>query len=69
MLSGDFSNLSIMENIECDTDTRIYAVGFKKGSQLVEKVNDALKQLYENGKISKESLGKIYQCHLAFDSL
>ena len=38
-------------------------IGHKDG------VTYGLEELYENGKISKESLGKIYQCHLAFDSL
>ena len=46
---GDYANLSIVEAIELDSE--IYAVGFKKGSELTEKVNAAIKQLWENGKL------------------
>ncbi|MBP3591680.1 MAG: transporter substrate-binding domain-containing protein [Clostridia bacterium] len=46
---GNYTDLSIVEAIELDSE--IYAVGFKKGSELTAKVNDAIKQLYENGKL------------------
>lgn len=46
---GDYKDLSIVEAIELDSE--IYAVGFKKDSDLTEKVNAAIKQLYENGKL------------------
>ena len=46
---GDFANLSIVEDIELDSE--IYAIGFKKGSELTEKVNAAIKELEENGKL------------------
>ncbi len=46
---GDYENLSIVEAIELESE--IYAVGFKKGSELTAKVNDAIKQLWENGKL------------------
>lgn len=46
---NDYSNLSIVESIELDSE--IYAVGFKKGSELTAKVNAAIKTLEENGKL------------------
>ncbi len=46
---GDYADLAIVEAIELDSE--IYAVGFKKGSDLTAKVNDAIKQLEENGKL------------------
>ena len=46
---GDYQNLSIVEAIELESE--IYAVGFKKGSELTEKVNAAIKELEENGKL------------------
>ena len=46
---GDYKDLTIVESIELDSE--IYAVGFKKGSELTAKVNDAIKQLFDNGKI------------------
>ncbi|MBQ7399824.1 MAG: transporter substrate-binding domain-containing protein [Clostridia bacterium] len=46
---GDYSDLAIVEAIELESE--IYAVGFKKGSDLTAKVNDAIKTLEENGKL------------------
>jgi polar amino acid transport system substrate-binding protein len=46
--SGDYSDLMIA-NITLDNE--VYAVGFKKGSDLRDKVNNALKELYEEGKL------------------
>lgn len=46
---GDFAGLSIVDAIELESE--IYAVGFKKGSDLTARVNDAIKQLDENGKL------------------
>ena len=43
------ADLAIVEAIELDSE--IYAVGFKKGSDLTAKVNDAIKTLNENGKL------------------
>jgi polar amino acid transport system substrate-binding protein len=48
---GDYSDLAIVEAIELDSE--IYAVGFKKGSDLTEKVNAAIKELEENGKLAE----------------
>ncbi len=47
--TGDFESLAIVEAIELESE--IYAVGFKKGSELTAKVNDAIKQLEANGKL------------------
>ena len=46
---GDYADLAIVESIQLESE--IYAVGFKKGSELTAKVNDAIKQLEENGKL------------------
>ena len=46
---GDYEDLTIVEDIELASE--IYAIGFKKGSKLTEKVNAAIKQLDENGKL------------------
>ena len=46
---NDYADLAIVEAIELESE--IYAVGFKKGSDLTAKVNDAIKQLEENGKL------------------
>ena len=46
---GDYEDLAIVEAIELDSE--IYAIGFKKGSDLTAKVNDAIKKLEENGKL------------------
>ena len=47
--NGDYADLAIVEAIELDSE--IYAVGFKKGSELTAKVNEAIKTLEENGKL------------------
>ena len=47
--NGDYADLAIVEAIELESE--IYAIGFKKGSDLTAKVNDAIKQLEENGKL------------------
>ena len=46
---GDYADLAIVEAIELDSE--IYAVGFKKGSELTAKVNEAIITLQENGKL------------------
>lgn len=46
---GNYDDLSIVEGIELDSE--IYAIGFKKGSDLTAKVNAAIKELEENGKL------------------
>ena len=47
--NGDYADLAIVDAIELDSE--IYAIGFKKGSDLTAKVNDAIKQLDANGKL------------------
>jgi polar amino acid transport system substrate-binding protein len=47
--SGDYADLSIA-NITRDYE--VYAVGFKKGSDLRDKVNNAFKELYDEGKMA-----------------
>jgi polar amino acid transport system substrate-binding protein len=54
--SGDYSDLMIA-NITLDFE--VYAVGFKKGSDLRQKVNKALKELYDEGKLME--LAKKYK--------
>ena len=46
---GDYADLAIVEAIELPAE--YYAVGFKKGSDLTAKVNEAIKTLDENGKL------------------
>jgi polar amino acid transport system substrate-binding protein len=47
--NGDYADLAIVDAIELESE--IYAIGFKKGSDLTAKVNDAIKQLEKNGKL------------------
>ena len=49
--NGDYTDLAIVEAIELDSE--IYAIGFKKGSDLTAKVNAAIKTLEENGTLMK----------------
>jgi polar amino acid transport system substrate-binding protein len=46
---GDYEDLMIVETITLSAE--YYAVGFKKGSELTAKVNEAIKTLNENGKL------------------
>jgi len=46
--SGDYSDLMIA-NITLDFE--VYAVGLKKGSDLTQKINSVLKELYDEGKL------------------
>ena len=46
---GDYEDLAIVEAIELDSE--IYAVGFKKGSDLTAKVNVAIKELEADGTL------------------
>lgn len=48
---GDYTDLMIVDTIELDSE--VYAVGFEKGSELTAKVNEAIKTLFENGKIAE----------------
>lgn len=46
---GDYADLVIVDDIKLSAE--YYAIGFKKGSELTEKVNAAIKQLDESGKL------------------
>lgn len=46
---GDYPDLVIVDDIKLEPE--IYAIGFKKGSKLTEKVNKAIKELEKNGKL------------------
>lgn len=46
--SGDYSDLAVA-NITLDSE--VYAIGFKKGDALRQKVNDAIKALYDAGTL------------------
>ena len=46
--SGDYSDLVIAD---ITLDFEVYAVGFTKGNELRDRVNQALKELYEEGKM------------------
>ena len=48
---GDYADLMIVEDIQLASE--IYAIGFEKGSDLTAKVNDAIKTLFDNGKIAE----------------
>ena len=45
---GDYSDLVIAD---ITLDTEVYAIGFKKGNDLRDKVNTAMKELYDEGKL------------------
>ena len=49
--SGDFANLAIATGIDLAGEE--YAIGFRKGSDMVEKVNAAIKELIESGKLEE----------------
>ena len=54
--SGDYSDLTVA-NIELESE--VYAIGFKKGDALRQKVNDAMKELYSDGTLLE--LAKKYE--------
>ena len=48
---GNYADLAIVEAIELESE--IYAIGFKKNSDLTAKVNAAIKTLEQNGKLKE----------------
>ena len=48
--STSFSDLAVVPNIELSKEE--YGIGFRKGSDLVPQVNNALKELTENGTVA-----------------
>jgi polar amino acid transport system substrate-binding protein len=63
--SGDYSDLTIA-NITLDFE--VYAVGFKKGSDLRDKVNNALRELYNEGKIKELAVKYKLEDSFVFDT-
>ncbi len=53
---GNYTDLQIVDDIKLDSE--IYAIGFKKGSKLTEKVNKAIKELEADGTLA--TLAKKY---------
>ena len=47
--TGDYSDLAIAD---ITLDSELYAIGFKKGSNLVKKVNDAILELDKSGELA-----------------
>ncbi len=48
---GDYANLMIVDALSSDVE--YYAIGFKKGSELTEKVNEQLEKLGKDGTIEE----------------
>ena len=48
---GNYASLSMVDAIELESEE--YSIGFKKGSDLTEKVNGALKELAADGTMMK----------------
>ena len=48
---GDYSDLQIVDALSSDVE--YYAIGFKKGSELTDKVNEQLEKLAADGTIEK----------------
>lgn len=48
---GDYADLAMADGIQIESEQ--YAIGFKKGSELTEKVNGAIKKLSEDGTLKK----------------
>ena len=46
--TGDYTDLTIAD---IELGAEVYAVGFKKGSDLTAKVNNAMKELYDSGAL------------------
>ena len=46
---GNYDDLCIVNAIELESE--IYAIGFRRGSDLTAKVNEAIKTLRDNGKL------------------
>ena len=48
--TGDYSDLAIAD---ITLESEVYAIGFKKGSDLTEKVNGAIEELLDEGKLDE----------------
>lgn len=49
--TGDYASLSI--NTAVEPESEVYAIGCRKGSDLTEKINEAIKALSEDGTLAK----------------
>lgn len=61
--SGNYTDLKIAD---IELDSEVYAVGFSKGSPLTDKVNRAMEELFEEGKLNEiaEKYGLENSLHL-----
>ena len=50
--SGDFADLAVAD-ITLASESEVYAIGFPKGSDMVQKVNQAIQELYDEGKLTE----------------
>ncbi|MBR7101307.1 MAG: transporter substrate-binding domain-containing protein [Clostridia bacterium] len=57
---GDYSDLAIVEAINIDKE--VYSIGCRKNSDFDEKINDALVELLNEGKL--ETLAEKYNVHI-----
>ena len=48
---GDYASLAINKAVEPESE--VYAIGCRKGSDLTEKINEAIKKLSEDGTLAK----------------
>ena len=48
--TGDYASLAINNAVQPESE--VYAIGCRKGSDLTEKINDAIKALYEDGTLA-----------------
>ncbi len=48
---GDYADLAIADQVALESEQ--YAIGFKKGSELTAKVNDAIKELAADGTLAR----------------
>ena len=49
--TGDYASLEINNAVQPESE--VYAIGCRKGSDLTEKINEAIKALYEDGTMKK----------------
>ena len=61
---GDYLDLTIADLV---MDAEVYAVGFKKGSELTPKVNKAIKELYDDGTLEELALKYGLESSLSLD--
>jgi len=62
---GNYSDLSIAD---IELESEVYAIGFKKGSDLTQKVNTAIKELNEAGKLEELAIKYKIENRLKLDT-